>query len=83
MPNPVHDPKYVLFRTMLTEARLAKGMLQSDVAALLRKNQSFVSKYERGERRLDLPEFLEVADALEINVADFIKRYRAELNKSR
>lgn len=83
MPNPVHDPKYVLFRTMLTEARLAKGMLQSDVAALLRKNQSFVSKYERGERRLDFPEFLDVADALEINVAEFIKRYRAELHKSR
>ena len=83
MPNPVHDPKYVLFRTMLTEARLAKGMLQSDVAELLGKNQSFVSKYERGERRLDLPEFLEVADALGINVADFVKKYRAELNKSR
>jgi transcriptional regulator with XRE-family HTH domain len=83
MPNPVHDPKYILFRTMLTEARLAKGMFQSDVADLLGKNQSFVSKYERGERRLDLPEFLEVADALGINVADFIKRYRADLNKSR
>ena len=83
MPNPVHDPKYVLFRTMLTEARLAKGLFQSDIAELLGKNQSFVSKYERGERRLDFPEFLEVADALEINVVDFIKRYRAELEKSR
>lgn len=83
MPNPIHDPSYALFREMLTNARLAKGILQSTVAEKLGKNQSFVSKYERGERRLDLPEFLDIADALEINVVDFIKKYKEEIRKMR
>lgn len=83
MPNPIHAPKYKLFRELLTEARLAKGLLQSDVADRLGKNQSFVSKYERGERRLDLPEFIEVADAIGINANEFIKQYRAKLQKAK
>jgi transcriptional regulator with XRE-family HTH domain len=66
---------------MLCKARLEQGMLQADLAERLGKAQSFVSKYERGERRLDLPEFIELADALNINVTDFIKKYKAELNK--
>ncbi|MBI1890443.1 MAG: helix-turn-helix transcriptional regulator [Burkholderiales bacterium] len=83
MANPIHDARYQVFRSMLTEIRLAKGLLQSDVAQRLGKNQSFVSKYERGERRLDLPEFLDVADALEINVEEFVKSYKAKLNKKK
>ncbi|MFZ6677102.1 helix-turn-helix domain-containing protein [Undibacterium sp. Tian12W] len=68
---------------MLTAIRLEKGMLQSDIAAKLSKNQSFVSKYERGERRLDFPEFLDVALALEINPTDFIKKYQTALERSK
>lgn len=83
MPNPIHDPAYILFRTMLTDARIASGLLQSDVAEKLAKNQSFVSKYERGERRLDLPEFLEIAEVLKIDVTSFIHRYQEELRKLR
>jgi len=83
MPNPIHDPSYVLFREMLTNARVSTGLLQSTVAEQLGKNQSFVSKYERGERRLDLPEFLDIAEVLEIDVGDFIKRYKEELKKMR
>jgi transcriptional regulator with XRE-family HTH domain len=67
---------------MLAEIRQEKGLLQSDIAERLGKNQSYVSKYERGERRLDLPEFLDVADALGINAADFIKKYRRDLGSS-
>ncbi len=83
MPNPIHDTRYKIFREMLTETRLRQGMLQSDVAEKLGKNQSFVSKYERGERRLDLPEFLELADALNINVTEFVKEYKARLEKNK
>ena len=81
MPNPIHDLKYKLFREMLTAVRLEKNMLQSEVAEKLGKNQSFVSKYERGERRLDFPEFIELADALGINVGEFIKKYKTQLAK--
>lgn len=81
MPNPIHDPKYTVFREMLCKARIEQGMLQADLANKLGKAQSFVSKYERGERRIDLPEFIELAEALNINVTDFIKKYKAELSK--
>lgn len=81
MANPIHRPEYVLFREMLAAARLEKGMLQLDVAEALGKNQSYVSKYERGERRLDLLEFLDVAKALDINVADFLKQYSKERDR--
>ena len=52
------------------------GMTQVQVAELMQKPQSFVSKYERGERRLDFTEFVEIADALGINVTRFLKTYR-------
>lgn len=76
MPNPIHDTKYKIFRQMLIEARQHKGLLQSEVAEKLGKPQSFISKYERGERRIDFPEFLEIAQALEIDVVAFIGAFR-------
>lgn len=79
MPNPIHDPKYQVFRQMLLDARKAKGLQQVDVAEKLGKTQSFVSKYERGERRLDFCEFVEVADALGLDPSKFIARYRSQL----
>lgn len=76
MPNPIHDPKYQVFRQMLLDARKEKGLQQVEVAERLGKTQSFVSKYERGERRLDFCEFIEVAAALEIDVEAFVASYR-------
>lgn len=52
---------------MLVEARKGCGLTQAEVAERLGKLQSFVSKYERGERRLDVVEFLEVARAIGID----------------
>lgn len=42
-------------------------MTQSERAERLKRPQSYVSKFERGERRLDVVEFLEVAKALRID----------------
>ncbi len=60
----VFTEKYERFRKRLVASRKAKGLTQMHVAERLGKPQSFVSKYERGERRLDLVEFLEVARAI-------------------
>lgn len=77
MPNPIHDPKYQVFRQMLLDARKEKGLQQVEVAERLGKTQSFVSKYERGERRLDFCEFIEVVAALGIDPVRFIAQYRS------
>jgi transcriptional regulator with XRE-family HTH domain len=73
MGKSVFSDAYNLFRTRLVEAREKGSLTQADVAAKLGKPQSYVSKYERGERRLDLVEFLEVARVLRIDPYKIIK----------
>jgi transcriptional regulator with XRE-family HTH domain len=82
MANPIHDPNSQVFRQMLVEARVSKGLLQADLADRLRKTQSFVSKYERGERRIDFPEFIAIADALDLDVPAFVDEYRTRIAKN-
>lgn len=74
MPNPLHDPRYAIFRTLLAEERERRGLTQVEVAARLGKPQSYVSKYERGERRLDLVEFFDLATALGADPMDVFKK---------
>lgn len=57
---------YESLQKALVEARQAKSLTQTEIATRLGKPQSFVSKYESGERRLDVVEFLEVCQALSI-----------------
>lgn len=67
MVESVHSVRYTRLREILVEARKAKGVSQAALAERLGWLQTFVSKYERGERRLDIVEFIDVADALEID----------------
>jgi transcriptional regulator with XRE-family HTH domain len=48
----------------LTKAREGAGLTQQQLARLLRKPQSFVSNYERGQRRIDVLELIRIVDAL-------------------
>jgi|HubBroStandDraft_5_1064220.scaffolds.fasta_scaffold135912_2 transcriptional regulator with XRE-family HTH domain len=61
----------LLFRQARTEAELS----QVELARLLRKPQSFVSKYESGARRLDLLELRDVCRAIGLSVVDFVRRF--------
>ena len=54
--------------------RVAAKLTQTDLAARLDRPQSFVAKYEGGERRLDVIEFMEVAEAIGFDPAEFIRR---------
>lgn len=65
---------YNQLRDVLLDARRKRGLTQVEVAALLEKPQSFVSKYESGERRLDIIEFLEVCKALNVKPATMIQQ---------
>lgn len=51
----------------MIQARTKANITQSDLAKKLKKPQSFVSKYENGERRLDVVEFIAVCKALGID----------------
>ena len=58
------SPRQVRLQQFLVSARTAAGLTQEEVARRLRQPQSFVSRYETGERRLDLIELIEVSDAI-------------------
>jgi transcriptional regulator with XRE-family HTH domain len=58
---------------LLIKAREKADLTQVEVASRLGKPQSFVSKYESGERRLDVVEFIAVARALRADPASLFK----------
>ena len=64
MPRSRSSPRYLRLRTLLAEAREAQHLTQVELASRLGRPQSYVSKYESGERRLDVIEFVEVAHAI-------------------
>ena len=69
--------KQARLASMLKEARVRAGLRQVDVADRLGQPQSFVSKYESGERALTLFELEAVCKALGLRLADFVRRYEA------
>ena len=74
MPRSVFTDEYERFRTLLVEARKRSGLSQVTLSERLSRPQSFVSKYERGERRLDVVEFGEVARALGIDPLKLLRQ---------
>ena len=72
MTRSVFSPAYRRLREWLIEARHASGISQAQLATLLGRPQSFISKYERGERRLDFVEVLEIATALQVDARDLV-----------
>ncbi|ACC83131.1 helix-turn-helix domain-containing protein [Nostoc punctiforme] len=82
MPKSVFSEEYNRFRQLLIEARKAAKLTQAELSAKLKLPQSYVSKYERGERRLDVIKFLQVAQVLEIDPLAFIEellKYQKEI----
>ena len=73
MPKSVFSEEYNRFRQLLIEARKAAKLTQAELSEKLELPQSYVSKYEREERRLDVIEFLQVAQVLEIDPLAFIE----------
>jgi transcriptional regulator with XRE-family HTH domain len=68
MPKSVYSRPYERFRELLIQARKDSGLTQNELAKHLNRPQSYVSKYENGERRLDLIEFLQLAHVLSLDV---------------
>jgi ribosome-binding protein aMBF1 (putative translation factor) len=56
MQKSIHTKQYAIFLKVLRDARRRAGLTQEDVADRIGETQSFVSKVERGERRIDVVE---------------------------
>jgi transcriptional regulator with XRE-family HTH domain len=79
VPTADYTAAYDLLRDLLKKARESKGISQSQLAETLDVPQSYVSKYETGERRLDLIETLEVCAALGADTAAFIRELQTRI----
>lgn len=75
MPSSIFTQRHQEFIGFIASARKAADITQVELAARLRRPQSFVSKVERGERRLDVIEFCQVAEALGHDPAKLLSEF--------
>ena len=69
------DQRRVRLQGLLRAVRQEAGLNQTELAGRLKSDQSFVSRYERGERRLDLIELEQIAKACGIELNELVRRY--------
>ncbi len=73
MANSIHTNEYKNVLKRIQEARKLTGLTQIEVSKKLKKPQSFVSKIERGERRVDITELSLLAKIYKKPLDFFIK----------
>ena len=77
--HSVFTDEYEVFLRRLISARKEAGLTQQELASRLNRPQSFVSKYERRERRLDVLEFVVVCRALNADACSIIREIEDSL----
>jgi transcriptional regulator with XRE-family HTH domain len=81
VPKSSFTAEYAVFRDLLRELRTQRGLTQVELSEALAMPQSFVSKYETGERRLDMVEVRAVCESLGTTLPAFVKKFEAKLLK--
>lgn len=77
--NKIDEQKQL--QLLLKELRKEAKLSQQELADRIGKPQSFVSKYESGERRLDILELRNICESLETSLLDFVKRFEEHIHK--
>lgn len=76
------DEHFILVN-MLKEMRINAGLRQVDLAEKLKVPQSMVSKYEVGERRIDLLELRDICEALDVSLPGFIQELEQRIEQKK
>lgn len=77
MPKTLRTARHRKLIELLVQARARAGLTQADLAERLGRYQSVVAAIEGGGRRIDLVEFLEIADALGIDATLVVDAVRS------
>jgi transcriptional regulator with XRE-family HTH domain len=83
MEKSVHTAEYAAFLRFLRETREAANVTQVELAHRLRQTQSLVSKWERGEIRLDVIQLRTICRTLGTDFPTFVLRLEERLSKRR
>lgn len=87
MPRSRQPRRYDRVRAVLADARRAANLTQRELAGRLGRPQSFVAKYEGGERRIDVVEFAEICEAIGIDpnatLSEIIRSPAVRLSRGR
>lgn len=75
----IYTDEYALVLQLLKAARKASGITQVELAERLGQTQSFVSKIERGDRRLDIIQLRTILLEFGVSLAEFVQRLEAEI----
>ncbi len=75
MDKSIYTEQYSIFCRTLRLLREEAGLTQEEVAAKLRTTQTFISKCERGERRIDLVELRAWCEPLGLDLQAFVRRF--------
>ena len=75
MAKSLFTRKHTQLRKLLKKARKDAKLTQTDLAHRLKRRQAYISRIERGERRIDVVEFLDLTHAIGIDAAKFIARF--------
>ncbi|WP_107496445.1 helix-turn-helix transcriptional regulator [Thalassobius sp. I31.1] len=73
MGRTLRSPGHLALMAALKNARLAANLTQTELAHRLDRPQSFVAKYEKGERKIEVVEFVHVVRAIGCNAVDVLE----------
>jgi transcriptional regulator with XRE-family HTH domain len=74
MSKTLRSARHQALIALIVEKRKRAGLTQSDLAKKLRQYQSYVARIESGQRRIDVVEFLEIAEAIGFDPRDALRR---------
>lgn len=77
MDKSIYTQQYSIFCRTLRLLREEAGLTQEEVAVKLGATQTFISKCERGERRIDLVELRAWCEPLGLDLQGFVRRFDA------
>lgn len=83
LDKSIHSHEYVVFLKLLRDRRQVVGLSQVALASKLNETQTFISKCERGERRLDVIELRTWCRALGVDLPLFLEQLDKELITNR
>jgi transcriptional regulator with XRE-family HTH domain len=81
MPKSFFTKRYAIFREQLQQARKDADISQEQLAKKIGWDQTYVSKIERGVRRVDVVEMIGICGVLGVDASRFVKRLQGNFGR--